>query len=487
VAGRRGAVAAEAEGRLMPRDASEAEARRAVQAFESVGVGNFLVMFRDDRRGSRHVVETVDGSTLRQRLRDYLERHLSRRESFIVRMDDPGLIQIDDCDEATRERLAPFALLTFMSSPGRYQAWLCVSDVARRAAIRERLLAHLAPSGANGVPVSSTRWPGSRNYKPKHQQADSSFPLVRLMSVAPGRRVTGDDLERTGLLAPPPSRLKPGLKRALVRVAGAARFIRVAAYWHRRQVLFLRHGGVTEHPVYSGCVTERENLHAELLEAQLDYLQRHCHVISLRDYVTTVRTGQRLPDYSVVLTFDEGYRNFLTAAAPRLAARRLPATLFVVPVRTQSNGDAIPLRWTHGDDEAYLSWTQIEEVERQGFEVGVLHPPAPTYSSEAAKRALSDAYEVFVTYTKSDAPPLAFHCEAYEPCVAEHARALGFACALRRSQVGRNGDRSDLFALSRVGLTLYEQAADDIGAFAAEVSGLLLWWRRLARRRLLEG
>jgi len=53
--------------------------------------------------------------------------------------------------------------------------------------------------------------------------------------------------------------------------------------------------------------------------------------------------------------------------------------------------------------------------------------------------------------------------------------------------VGRNGDRSDLFALSRVGLTLYEQAADDIGAFAAEVSGLLLWWRRLARRRLLEG
>jgi len=94
---------------------------------------------------------------------------------------------------------------------------------------------------------------------------------------------------------------------------------------------------------------------------------------------------------------------------------------------------------------------------------------------------------VLVAYTKNDGPPLAFHGGAYKRCVAEHARALGFACALRRSQVGRNGDRSDLFALSRVGLTLYEQAADDIGAFAAEVSGLLLWWRRLARRRLLEG
>src|SRR5262249_39346259 len=283
---------------------------------------------------------------------------------------------------------------------------------------------------------------------------------------------TGDDVERNGWLAPRASRLKPGLKRALVRVAGAARLIRLAAYWHRRQVLFLRHEGVTEHGGYSGCVTERENLHAELFEAQLDYLQRHCHVISLRDYVTTVRTGQRLPDYSAVLTFDEGYCNFLTAAAPRLAARRWPATLFFVPVWTQSDGDAIPRRWTHGDDEAYLSWAQIDEVERQGFEIGVLHPPATTYSSEAAKRALSDAYEVLVAYTKNDGPPLAFHGGAYKRCVAEHARALGFACALRRSQVGRNGDRSDLFALSRVRLPLYEQAADDIPPFPPAVSGL---------------
>src|SRR5262249_49359333 len=148
-----------------------------------------------------------------------------------------------------------------------------------------------------------------------------------------------EELERNGLLAPPASRLKPGLKQALVRAAGAVGFQRLAAYWHRRQVLILRHEGVTEHPGYSGRLTEWGHLRAELFEAQLDYLQRHCHVVSLRDYVSTVRTGQRLPDHSVVLTFDEGYRNFLTAAAPRLAARRLPATLFVVPERTQSDCD----------------------------------------------------------------------------------------------------------------------------------------------------
>jgi hypothetical protein len=466
--------------------ASEAEARRAVQAFESVGVREFVVLFHDDRTTAKHV-ETVDGPTLRQHLRDYLDRHLNKRESFIVGTNDPSVIQVDDCDETTRERLAPFAFLTHMTSPGSYQAWLCVSEARTRAAIRERLLAHLAPSGANGVPFSATRWPGSRNYKLKHQQADGAFPLVRLMSVAPGRRVTGADLERSGLLAPPASRLKPGLKRALVRAAGAVRFTRLAAYGHRRQVTILRYEGVTEHPGYSGRLTEWGHLRAELFEAQLDYLQRHCHVVSLRDYVSTVRTGQRLPDHSVVLTFDEGYRNFLTAAAPRLAARGFPATLFVVPERTHSDGDTIPVRWTHGDDETHLSWAQIEEVKRQGFEVGVLlHPAFITYSSEAARRALSDAYELVVAHTKSDAPPLAFRSGAYEPGLAEHARALGFACGLRRSQMGRNEGRSDVFALSRVRLPLYERAADDVGAFAAEVSGLMLWWCRLACRRLLE-
>src|SRR5262249_7838438 len=152
-----------------------------------------------------------------------------------------------------------------------------------------------------------------------------------------------------------------------------------------------------------------------------------------------------------------------------------------VPERTQSDCDTIPLKWAHGDDETYLSWAQIEEVKRQGFEVGVLlHPEFYTYASEAAKRALSDAYEVFVARTKSDAPSLAFRPGSYEPCVAEQARALGFDCALRRSQVGRNGRRSDVFALSRVRLPPYENAADDIGAFTAEVSGLMLWWCRLA-------
>src|SRR5262245_49544067 len=252
--------------------ASEVEARRAIQAFESVGVGDFVVIFHDDRTTSKHV-EAVDAPTLRRHLRDYLERHLNKRESFIVGMDDPSLIQVDDCDEATRERLAPFAFLTYMTSPGSYQAWLCVSEVATRAAMRQRLLAQLAPSGANGVPFSGTRWPGSRNYKLKHEQADGAFPLVRLMSVAPGRRVTPEELERNGLLAPPASRLKPGLKQALVRAAGAVGFQRLAAYWHRRQVLILRHEGVTEHPGYSGRLTEWGHLRAELFEAQLDYLQ----------------------------------------------------------------------------------------------------------------------------------------------------------------------------------------------------------------------
>ncbi len=50
----------------------------------------------------------------------------------------------------------------------------------------------------------------------------------------------------------------------------------------------------------------------------LDYLQRHYHVISLNDYLLANLKQSSLPKYCVVLTFDDGFRNFVTAAAPLL-------------------------------------------------------------------------------------------------------------------------------------------------------------------------
>ncbi|MCB2223811.1 MAG: polysaccharide deacetylase family protein [Actinobacteria bacterium] len=63
--------------------------------------------------------------------------------------------------------------------------------------------------------------------------------------------------------------------------------------------------------------------------AQLDWIGRRCEVISLDDLLAWMDGGARLPTCAAMITFDDGYRDNLEAAAPILAERGMPATLFL--------------------------------------------------------------------------------------------------------------------------------------------------------------
>jgi peptidoglycan/xylan/chitin deacetylase (PgdA/CDA1 family) len=54
------------------------------------------------------------------------------------------------------------------------------------------------------------------------------------------------------------------------------------------------------------------------------------HAVSLADVIGALGGGPRLPAHPVVLTFDDGYADFSTAALPVLRANGFHATVFVV-------------------------------------------------------------------------------------------------------------------------------------------------------------
>src|SRR5215212_7346655 len=66
-------------------------------------------------------------------------------------------------------------------------------------------------------------------------------------------------------------------------------------------------------------------------ERQLNLLQRaRFTTINFQQLLGVMLKGNRLPDKSVLISFDDGYTSFLEHAVPALLARRMTATAFLV-------------------------------------------------------------------------------------------------------------------------------------------------------------
>jgi peptidoglycan/xylan/chitin deacetylase (PgdA/CDA1 family) len=64
-------------------------------------------------------------------------------------------------------------------------------------------------------------------------------------------------------------------------------------------------------------------------QQQVKHLAKHYRVVSPEQVLEAVRQERRLPDRAVLLTFDDGYRDFGEIAWPLLRRYRMPAVLFV--------------------------------------------------------------------------------------------------------------------------------------------------------------
>ena len=104
---------------------------------------------------------------------------------------------------------------------------------------------------------------------------------------------------------------------------------RLFAHANRANPLVLAFHGVTAEAPGHLCNYEGKHLHRPIFEALMEGVARHYAVVPLARVVDWMESRAGLPDRALVLTFDDGYRNVLTVAAPVLKRLGLPATLFV--------------------------------------------------------------------------------------------------------------------------------------------------------------
>ncbi|HEY2961180.1 MAG TPA: polysaccharide deacetylase family protein [Pyrinomonadaceae bacterium] len=260
------------------------------------------------------------------------------------------------------------------------------------------------------------------------------------------------------------------MKRSFFSLLHKLRLTRLAAWWNRKRVVILCYHGVTErrerHPA------DRYGLHirADRFEAQLDYLRRHFRVISLAEFLEARQSNGPLPDRAVVLTFDDGYRNFLTSALPRLAARDMPVSVFLITDNIPSKNQSPAREWSEADDETFLSWEEVRALREQGVEFGshtCSHRKLSELATAEADRELRVSQETVDAHLSQATMPLAFPYGSYSEAVIAMARQLPYTCALT-TDAGTNGPATDLFLLRRnlIG------DDDDEALFVARVSGL---------------
>ena len=94
----------------------------------------------------------------------------------------------------------------------------------------------------------------------------------------------------------------------LLHRLGVAKF---AAWWNRRRVAVLCYHGVTARPTRGPDDPKGLHVNRDRFAAHLAFLERHYNLISLSHYLSARESGRQLPNYSAVLTFDDGFRNLI--------------------------------------------------------------------------------------------------------------------------------------------------------------------------------
>ncbi len=177
-----------------------------------------------------------------------------------------------------------------------------------------------------------------------------------------------------------------------------------------------------------------------LLESQIQTLINGKYTFMTAGDVGEVLAGRRVvPKNPVVLTFDDGYRDFYTDAYPILKQYGVPATLYVIPGVL--------------DDNNYLTKEQLHLIGREGLIEIAAHTMNHRYltslSVENAKEEIIQSKIALQQYTNKSVVSFAYPYGAFDEKMLQLVEDAGFTNAVSTIP-GIEVNRQNKFFLSRL-------------------------------------
>ncbi len=217
---------------------------------------------------------------------------------------------------------------------------------------------------------------------------------------------------------------------------------------------------LTYHSV--GARDHEMNVTPAAFKEQMKWLADNARVVSLRDAVEQ--------SAGVAITFDDGYRDNFTEAAPVLSAFDLPATIFAVAGRM---GDWLD-HDVRGEESQLMSWNELSALARAGWTIGTHTMTHPRLAglSEAEQR-----HEIAQCKTTIEAEiGIPVECFAYpfgsaldfNQTSKSIVRESGYTFAVS-NRYGVNRQGVDRWTLRRIWI----DRSDTLESFRAKVEGRL--------------
>jgi peptidoglycan/xylan/chitin deacetylase (PgdA/CDA1 family) len=155
--------------------------------------------------------------------------------------------------------------------------------------------------------------------------------------------------------------------------------------------------------------------------AQMDWLAANGFTpVTLAELADARSGASELPANPVVLTFDDGYRDFYTNAWPVLQAHHFKAVTFII---TGVVGD-----------EQYMTWDMLAELDRSGLiEVAshtVTHRDLPQISDDDAAHELADSKAALEQFLGHPVRSFSYPSGHYTDRDVANARADGYTMAV---------------------------------------------------------
>jgi peptidoglycan/xylan/chitin deacetylase (PgdA/CDA1 family) len=221
------------------------------------------------------------------------------------------------------------------------------------------------------------------------------------------------------------------------------------------------------HPYFS-IVTEPRRF-----TEQMFYLFRNNYrVLSMRDALTEMDKGNRNGQPLVVLTFDDGYQDFLESAFPVLQRFQFGASVYLPT-------DFIANRRKEFNERPCLTWEEINHLQQFGIEFGShssSHREMAKLAEQDLQKEIVDSTEKITEMTGEKPATFSFpyaypeHNSAFSHLANEILTANGYRAAVT-TRIGTVRSGNDAFRLPRIPVNQY----DDSELFAAKLRGSYDW------------